>query len=192
MNSYTMYKERMAVFLDCKNSEVHTENSFSLKQKLEEQWHSRVFWSETNLKREVLGIMQTFQNEKLKMNLNKTFWLTAGFLDSSSFASYARLLVNGSLKALRSKWWARNRHIMSRIGLWTAVSFSFVSFASSAACGHWGCAECLSIAVGQTNSRRCLSTLYPWERRRGFISFPMFAVCSSIRLISKCFFLLLP
>lgn len=60
--------------------------------------------------------------------------------------------------------------------LWTPVfpclSSSFVSFACTAAYGRWGCTECLGIAVGWTDSRRCLSTLYPRERLRGFISFP--------------------
>lgn len=116
------------------------------------------------------------------------------FLDSLFSISYASLVVNGSLEALRSNPWTRSRYIMiSRIGVckqscehkFSSAWAPALSLLPTPLCTVLQSVQCLSIAVGLTASRKWSEhpvSLGESERFH-FLPFLVFTVWSSIILL---------
>lgn len=99
--------------------------------------------------------------------------------------SSARLVVSGNLEALRFNPWTRSRYIMiSRIGVWkyrcehkfSSAWAPALSLLSALLCTVLQSVQCLSIAVGQTGSRKWSEHPVSLGKSQRFHSFP-FVYC---------------
>jgi len=104
--------------VSCNNSEMHTENSSLYGTTIRRAVTFQHFLKWGRSERRDAGNYENISKWKVEneseQNLLAQKWLS-GFLTPPSPPG---LLVNGSLKAPRSKLWARDRYIMSRTGVW--------------------------------------------------------------------------